>query len=185
VIVEIPALVPVLPAAFTLASEPIDAARLRAFLENRAAGACVTFEGIVRDHNDGRAVARLEYEAYPALALREGEAILREARERFALTGALCVHRTGPLEIGGMAVWVGVAAAHRGAAFDACRYVIDEVKKRVPIWKREFYADGTVEWVNCAACADPSHAHEAHGSPESELSGLPQGPGSVDDDLGA
>ena len=177
-----PSLVATLPAAFTLSSEAIDGARLRALLENAAAGACVTFEGIVRDHNDGRKVSRLEYEAYPALALREGEAILREARERFDLLGALCAHRTGALEIGGMAVWVGVAAAHRGPAFDACRFVIDEVKKRVPIWKREFYADGTVEWVNCATCADPNHVH---GSSESELSVLPQGPGSVDDDLGA
>jgi molybdopterin synthase catalytic subunit len=182
VIVEIPSFASTLPAAFTLSSGPIDAARLRAMLENAAAGACATFEGIVRDHNEGRKVTRLEYEAYPALALREGEAILREARERFDILGALCAHRTGPLDIGGMAVWVGVAAAHRGAAFDACRFVIDEVKKRVPIWKREFYADGTVEWVNCAACADSNHVH---GSLESELSGLPQGPGSVDDDLGA
>jgi molybdopterin synthase catalytic subunit len=167
---------------FRLTSEPIDAAALRAELENTAAGACVSFEGVVRDHNDGRKVERLEYEAYPALALKEGDAILREALARFDILGALCVHRAGPLEIGGMAVWVGVAAAHRGAAFDACRYVIDEVKKRVPIWKREFYADGTVEWVNCAACSDPAHAH---GSPESDLAPLPQGPGSMDGDLGA
>jgi molybdopterin synthase catalytic subunit len=157
--VEIPEIVSNLPATFSLSSAPIDAVRLRALLENRAAGACVTFEGIVRDHNDGRSVLRLEYEAYPALALKEGEAILAAARARFEILGALCVHRTGPLEIGGMAVWVGVAAAHRGAAFDACRFVIDEVKKRVPIWKREFYADGKIEWVNCAACADPTHSH--------------------------
>lgn len=156
---EIPVLVPALPAAFSLATEDIDAVTLRAALENRAAGACVTFEGIVRDHNDGRAVDRLEYEAYPALALREGEAIMAEARARFNLLGALCVHRTGALEIGGMAVWVGVSAAHRGAAFDACRYIIDEVKHRVPIWKREFYADGTVEWVGCAGCAEEGHQH--------------------------
>ena len=98
---------------------------------------------------------RLEYEAYPALANREGEDIVRAARERFDIIAAVCEHRVGPLEIGGMAVWVGVSAAHRGAAFDACRYIIDEVKKRVPIWKREFYADGTVEWVGCAGCVDP------------------------------
>ena len=146
---------------FRLTDADIDAAALRAQLENDAAGACVAFEGIVRDHNDGRAVLRLEYEAYPALAQREGEAIAHEAAARFDILGAACVHRTGPLEIGGMAVWVGVAAAHRGAAFDACRYIIDEVKRRVPIWKREFYADGTVEWVNCAACAHEGtpHAH--------------------------
>lgn len=140
------------PAGFQLVDKPIDASALRAALENAAGGACVVFEGVVRDHNDGRAVSRLEYEAYPALACREGEAILREAAGRFDILGAACVHRTGALAIGGMAVWVGVVAAHRGEAFDACRYIIDTVKHRVPIWKREFYADGTVEWVGCAGC---------------------------------
>lgn len=144
---------------FRLTDTPIDVSALRARLENAAAGACATFEGIVRDHNDGHAVLRLEYEAYPALANREGEDIVRAARERFAILGAVCEHRVGALEIGGMAVWVGVSAAHRGAAFDACRFIIDEVKKRVPIWKREFYADGRVEWVGCAGCADPGHEH--------------------------
>lgn len=144
---------------FRLVDTDIDAAALRAELGDDAAGAYVAFEGIVRNHNDGRAVLRLEYEAYPALAQREGDAIAREAAERFDILGAACVHRTGPLEIGGMAVWVGVIAAHRGEAFDACRYIIDEVKRRVPIWKREFYADGTIEWVNCAACAQDGHTH--------------------------
>src|SRR5690606_22359832 len=124
---------------------------------NPASGACVTFEGLVRDHNDGRAVLRLEYEAYPALALREGEAIVREALRRFPVDAASCVHRTGPLGIGGMAVWVGVSSGHRGEAFEACRFIIDEVKRRVPVWKREFYADGTVEWVNCAGCHEHGH----------------------------
>jgi molybdopterin synthase catalytic subunit len=146
---------------FFLTETPIDAAALRAALENDAAGACVTFEGIVRNHNDGRSVSRLEYEAYPALAHKEGEDIVRAALEKFDIIGATCVHRVGALEIGGMAVWVGVVSAHRGAAFDACRYIIDTVKQRVPIWKREFYADGTVEWVGCAGCADPHH--EGHG----------------------
>ena len=146
-------------ASFRLTDADIDPGALRAALENQAAGACVVFEGIVRDHNDGRKVARLEYEAYPALANREGEAIVRAALETFDVLGAICVHRTGPLEIGGTAVWVGVSAAHRGAAFDACRYIIDEVKHRVPIWKREFYADGTVEWVGCEGCKDPGHQH--------------------------
>lgn len=148
---------------FRLTDTTIDVAALRAALENDAAGACATFEGIVRNHNDGRSVLRLEYEAYPALANREGGDIMRAALEKFEILGAVCEHRVGPLEIGGMAVWVGVAAAHRGAAFDACRFIIDEVKKRVPIWKREFYADGTVEWVGCAGCADAPHPE--HGRP--------------------
>jgi molybdopterin synthase catalytic subunit len=144
---------------FRLTDIPIDAVALRAELENDAAGACVTFEGIVRNHNDGRSVLRLEYEAYPALANKEGEDIVRAALEKFKILGATCVHRVGALEIGGMAVWVGVASAHRGEAFDACRYIIDTVKQRVPIWKREFYADGTVEWVGCAGCSNPDHHH--------------------------
>ena len=133
---------------FSLTDQPIDAAALRAQLAHRAAGACVTFEGWVRDHNDGRSVKALEYEAYPALALSEGEAILSEARERFTMIEAICVHRVGHLEIGEMAVWVGVSAAHRDAAFDACRAIIDQVKARVPIWKKEEYVDGEQGWVN-------------------------------------
>ena len=142
---------------FFLSSEPLDTAALRAALENPACGAVVAFEGLVRDHNDGRAVRRLEYEAYPALAVTEGAAILREARERFGVPDIRCAHRTGLLEIGDMAVWVGVASGHRGEAFAACRYVIDEVKRRVPVWKREHYVDGTDDWVNCAGC----HDHES------------------------
>ena len=150
------------PVPFRLASEPINAAGLRAALENPACGACVTFEGLIRNHNEGRAVLRLEYEAYGALAVREGEAIVREARAKFRIEEAACVHRTGMLEIGEMAVWVGVSSAHRGEAFKACAYIIDTVKQRVPIWKREHYADGTDEWVNCAQCASPVDEHATH-----------------------
>jgi molybdopterin synthase catalytic subunit len=152
---------------FRLTNQAIEVAAFRAELENDAAGACVTFEGIVRNHNDGRSVLRLEYEAYPALANKEGEAILREALQKFDILGATCVHRTGALEIGGMAVWVGVVSAHRGEAFDACRFIIDTVKHRVPIWKREFYADGSVEWVGCAGCGDAEHPAHPEKSAES------------------
>lgn len=138
---------------FEITPDPIDPATLRRALAADAAGAFVAFEGWVRDHNGGRAVALLEYEAYAALAVSEGEAILEEAAERFAVEAVHAVHRTGRLAIGDLAVWVGVSAAHRGAAFDACRYVIDEVKARVPIWKREHYADGSVEWVDPTASA--------------------------------
>jgi molybdopterin synthase catalytic subunit len=103
----------------------------------------------VRNHNEGQPVLRLEYEAFAELAIKEGQQIIDEALQRFAITGAACVHRVGLLEIGDMAVWVGVAAAHRGAAFDACRYIIDEVKQRVPIWKKEHYASGDSGWINC------------------------------------
>jgi molybdopterin synthase catalytic subunit len=135
---------------FKVSPEPIDSVALKRGLEAATAGACVTFEGWVRDHNDGAPVQALEYEAHEAIAAQEGSKILAEARARFAIVAADCVHRVGKLAIGDCAVWVGVAAAHRGAAFDACRYIIDETKSRVPIWKKEHYASGTSGWVNCA-----------------------------------
>lgn len=131
---------------FALAAAPFAVAPLRDRLLAAAAGACATFEGWVRDYHDGRAVLGLHYEAYAALAETEGEAIVAEAVRRFAIVDAVCVHRTGDLAIGELAVWVGVSAAHRGAAFDACRWIIDEVKSRVPIWKHERYADGDAVW---------------------------------------
>ncbi|HKB89934.1 MAG TPA: molybdenum cofactor biosynthesis protein MoaE, partial [Opitutaceae bacterium] len=110
--------------------------------------------GWVRDHNEGQAVSALDYEAYGPLAEKEGARILEEAKVKFAILSAICIHRVGTLKIGDMAVWVGVVAAHRGAAFDACRYIIDETKARVPIWKREHYASGVTEWINCASRGD-------------------------------
>lgn len=138
---------------FTLSTEPIDPAVLRVRLDDPRAGGCVEFEGVVRNENDGRGVARLEYEGYAAVAAKEGEAVLREALSRFTILRAECVHRVGLLEIGDMAVWVGVSAAHRGAAFDACRYIIDEIKLRLPIWKKEHYREGDSGWVNCQVAA--------------------------------
>src|ERR1700733_5601510 len=126
---------------FSLASAPLDPAALARALHDARAGACVTFEGWVRDHNDGRSVRSLDYEAYAPLAEKEGACILAEAREKFPILGAICIHRVGALALGDLAVWVGVTAAHRGAAFEACRYIIDEAKARVPIWKKEHYAD--------------------------------------------
>jgi molybdopterin synthase catalytic subunit len=116
-------------------------------------GACVTFEGRVRDMNDGRAVHALEYEAYPSLAESEGAKIIAEALGNFPVTQALCVHRTGNLALGEIAVWVAVTSGHRAAAFEACSFIIAEVKARVPMWKKEHYSDGTSEWVNCATGA--------------------------------
>ncbi|HKE47204.1 MAG TPA: molybdenum cofactor biosynthesis protein MoaE [Rhodanobacteraceae bacterium] len=133
---------------FALSAAPIDAAAEKAALEHPAAGGCVTFEGWVRNHNEARAVTRLDYQAYGALAESEGAAILDEACRQFALRAARCVHRTGALAIGDMAVWVGASADHRDAAFAACRWIIDEVKRRVPIWKNEHYADGESGWLH-------------------------------------
>ena len=135
--------------AFAFSREPLAPAALARALEDESCGALVSFEGWVRDHNDGRRVERLDYEAYEALATKEGERIVAEALERFAVTRAGCVHRLGALALGDLAVWVGVSAAHRGAAFEACRWIIDEVKDRVPIWKKEFYPEGDSGWINC------------------------------------
>lgn len=140
---------------FAIIDAPPDLAALRGELLAAEAGALATFEGWVRNHNDGRAVLRLDYEAFAPLAEKEGARILAEARARFAIVGAVCVHRTGRLAIGDLAIWAGVSAAHRGAAFEACRYIVDEVKARVPIWKNEHYAEGDSGWINCAP-ATPS-----------------------------
>lgn len=133
---------------FELLDAPILIAPLREGLSHPVAGAFSSFEGWVRDHNEGRAVDGLRYEAYDTLARKEGERVLQEALQNFDVIDARCVHRVGQLAIGELAVWVGVTAAHRGAAFDACRYIIDEVKSRVPIWKHERYREGDPGWLH-------------------------------------
>ena len=140
--------------SFQISPAPLDPAALKASLADAHAGACVTFEGWVRDHNDGRPVQSLDYEAYGPLAEKEGARIVTETLARFPVVRVVCVHRTGALRIGDLAVWIGVASAHRGAAFDACRTLIDEIKARVPVWKKEHYTDGSTEWINCATRGD-------------------------------
>jgi molybdopterin synthase catalytic subunit len=135
---------------FSVSDAPIDAARLQRDLETASVGAVVCFEGRVRGHNGGRAVSGLTYQAYVELAEAEGRRIIEEARTRFEIERVACVHRIGGLALGEVAVWAGVSAGHRAAAFDACRYVIDEVKARVPIWKREHYVEGASEWLHPA-----------------------------------
>lgn len=133
---------------FSISEHPIDIAPLRDALLDHRAGAFASFEGWVRDYNDGRAVRGLRYESYVELAEAEGLRILDEAHARFAIVGAHAVHRIGDLDLGELAVWVGVAAAHRDAAFAACRWIIDEVKARLPIWKHERYVDGDAGWLH-------------------------------------
>jgi molybdopterin synthase catalytic subunit len=133
---------------FAIAAAPFDIAPLRERLLRADAGAYASFEGRVRNHNDGRAALGLRYDAYVALAETEGAAIIEQALATFAITDAACVHRIGDLDVGDLAVWVGVSAAHRDAAFAACRWIIDEVKARVPIWKHERYAEGDAAWLH-------------------------------------
>lgn len=128
-----------------LSDDRLDLAALIARVQAPDRGAVTSFLGVVRDHQGGRPVARLEYSAYPSMAEAECARIVAEAHARWPARVALA-HRVGALEIGDAAVVVAAAAAHRDEAFAACRYVIEEVKQRVPIWKKEFYADGAV-WL--------------------------------------
>jgi molybdopterin synthase catalytic subunit len=130
-----------------LSTEPLHLARLVEQVQAPSRGGIACFTGAVRDLQDGRAVARLEYSAYGAMAEAECERIVREAEARWPCAVAL-QHRIGTLAVGEAAVAVAAASAHREEAFAACRYVIEEVKRRVPIWKREVFADGRVEWVD-------------------------------------
>ena len=133
-----------------LSSAPIQLAELVASVTAPGYGGITTFLGVVRDHHAGREVRTLEYSAYDAMAGQELERIVREAEERWPCRAAV-VHRTGTLAVGDTAVAIAVAAGHRGEAFEACRYVIEELKRRVPIWKREVYADGSGAWVDPTA----------------------------------
>jgi molybdopterin synthase catalytic subunit len=149
--------------SFRFTQTAIDTEGGRRELQDLGAGGYVSFEGWVRDQNEGQEVTRLEYEAYQELAVKEGDRIVAEALRRFPVKHALCIHRVGSLSLGEMAVWVGVSSAHRGEAFDACRFIIDEVKHRLPIWKKEHYRSGDSGWVNCERCAaEPQHSHDEH-----------------------
>jgi sulfur-carrier protein adenylyltransferase/sulfurtransferase len=152
---------------FRFSSNALDTVALQREMRDESCGGFASFEGWVRNHNEGHAVTRLEYEAFAELAEKEGARIVDEARAKYGVTRAACVHRVGSLALGDVAVWVGVSAAHRDEAFRACRFIIDEVKHRVPIWKKEHYVNGDSGWVNCERCAMPGehtheHAHKQH-----------------------
>jgi MoaE-MoaD fusion protein len=127
--------------------ERIDAAAVVERLKRPEDGAAVIFDGVVRDNTRARRTLYLEYEAYEPMALQQMESLATQARERFAVRAASIVHRLGRLEIGETSVLIVAAAAHRGAAFEACRWIIDTLKKTVPIWKKEYFEDGAV-WAD-------------------------------------
>jgi molybdopterin synthase catalytic subunit len=142
---------------FAVVRRPIDVAALANSVRTGACGGVVTFAGVVRERSgDDREVTGLSYEAHEAMAAAEFEAIAKEARERFGPCEIAVEHRIGDLRIGEVAVAVAVACAHRAEAFDACEYVIDELKARAPIWKQEHYVDGTREWIANDCQAAPS-----------------------------
>lgn len=132
---------------FQLTEEPIDPQALRKQMLSLEAGAYCSYEGWVRNLNEGKAVTELHYSSYPELAPAIAESILIEAKEKFEIQDAAIVHRFGPLRTGDIAVWVGTIAHHRDATFLASRYIIDQVKSRLPIWKKEVYSDGATAWI--------------------------------------
>jgi molybdopterin synthase catalytic subunit len=133
-----------------ITDQPIDLAPLLTEVAAPERGGVAAFLGLVRNHHEGRPVLRLDYSAYGPMAEAECARIVAEAQSRWAAVVALR-HRVGSLAIGDVAVAVAAASAHRDEAFAACRYVIEEVKRRVPVWKREYHADGTVVWVDPTA----------------------------------
>ncbi len=142
---------------FILSPTPLDPFKLSQGFTATGAGAFTCFEGRVRDNNESKSVVALDYEAYEPLCRAEMEKLFKEAQSRFAVIDIKAAHRTGKLKVGELAVWAGILAAHRDEAFIACRYVIDELKKRLPIWKKEYYADNTSQWSYCAA--ESTHVH--------------------------
>jgi molybdopterin synthase catalytic subunit len=136
----------------------IDAAALISEVASDAHGATSLFLGTVRDVNDGRAVTGMEYTAYDAMASRELAKIAAEAAEKFEGVSLVVEHRTGTLELREASVAIAASHAHRAHALDATRYVIEQLKQRVPVWKREHYADGTREWVDPTAKLAPQSA---------------------------
>jgi len=131
---------------FRLVREAIDTKSIACSLQKPEDGAVVIFEGVVRDNSNGKRVRFLEYDAYDAMALKKIEEIGSSARKEFAIRDIAIVHRLGHMEIGEASVVIVVTSAHRGPAFDACRFTIDTLKQIVPIWKKEFYEDGEV-WI--------------------------------------
>ena len=131
-----------------LRDQPLDAAAMLAEVSSSTNGAAVLFVGTVRDISEGRAVTGIDYSAYEAMAVRELESIAGEAGARFGTEDLVVEHRLGTLGLGEASVVIACAHPHRAQAFEAARWVIEEIKRRVPIWKREHYVDGTREWVD-------------------------------------
>jgi len=132
---------------YQLVREPIDMVALARHIRAPEDGATVTFDGFVRDHSQNRPTLYLDYEAYESMAVTKMREIGAQLHEKFAIHRVAMVHRLGRLEIGETSVFIAVSAAHRGAAFDACRFAIDTLKRTVPIWKKEYFEDGAV-WAD-------------------------------------
>lgn len=135
-------------------------------LKNPTVGGIVYFQGVVRNHNEGKDVGSLEYDAYTPMANKMGQKIVAEAMKKFEIEDAYCLHRIGHLGINDTAVWVVVTSHHRREAYEASQYIIDTVKSEVPIWKREHYVNEEPNWVACHRCkehGEHQHNHQ-HGA---------------------
>jgi molybdopterin synthase catalytic subunit len=133
---------------FKVTREPLSVQEINDLVKRHTDGAVVTFDGIVRNNFNGRTVHYLEYEAYAEMAERQMAEIGAEVRRKFPIGEVAIIHRLGRLEIGESSIVIAVAAPHRQAAFEACAYAMDRVKEQVPVWKKEFFADGDDHWVN-------------------------------------
>jgi molybdopterin synthase catalytic subunit len=136
------------PATAVVTTQPLDVAAHEAAVAHLAAGAVVSFAGVVRDHDGGRGVVELEYEAHPTAEQVLAEVVAAVAADPLVYAVAVS-HRVGRLEIGDVALAAAVSTAHRGDAFAICGRLVDEVKARLPVWKRQVFTDGEEEWVNC------------------------------------
>ncbi len=132
---------------FRVTTEPLDVQQVHNLVKSPADGAVVTFDGIVRNNFGGREVRYLEYEAYAAMAEKKMAEIAAEVQNKFAVGNIAMVHRIGRLEIGESSILIAIAAPHRQPAFEACAHAMDRVKEEVPVWKKEFFADGESHWV--------------------------------------
>lgn len=130
-------------------------------LKDPTVGGIVYFQGVVRNHNEGKDVKSLEYEAYTLMANKIGSDIVKQAKERFDIEDAFCIHRTGHLLINDTAVWVVTTSHHRKEAYEASQFIIDTVKGEVPIWKKEHYTNEEPKWVACHRCTE-HHEHSKH-----------------------
>ncbi|MBL8601510.1 MAG: molybdenum cofactor biosynthesis protein MoaE [Myxococcales bacterium] len=162
--------------SFSVTDKPLSLDQAFAAVAHPGAGAVVLFVGMVRDENLGRSVVRLDYEAYPSMAVREMQRIADEIEARYAGVRLSVAHRVGTLEVGALAVLCAASAPHRGEAFAACRALIDAVKARVPVWKREWGHEGPywVGWEDARCLGDdhPEHGHGAHPGHEKASHGL-------------
>ena len=133
---------------FRVTTDPLSVQQVNDLVKSPTDGAVVTFDGIVRNNFDGRPVRYLEYEAYAVMAEKKLAEIGAEVQQKFTVGKIAMMHRIGHLEIGESSIVIAVAAPHRHAAFEACAYAMDRVKAEVPVWKKEFFADGADHWVN-------------------------------------